>query len=234
MSEAPATAQAGAPRRDAERSRGAILDAAETQFASRGFAETTLQEIGSAAGLSRGTPRYFFGTKEALYRAVLERVFAERQAATARAFAPVVGWCEDADADVPALSAALRQATTGYLSFLLARPAFVTLLVREGLAGGEHLRSAPRQSTAMRDAFAAVREVGDRRGLAPFAVDDVVLVFVSLTFSPVALQPTLMASLGRDLAQPAQRRRHVDLVVDRILSMLVSDERDARVRSRGS
>ncbi|NJL73405.1 MAG: helix-turn-helix transcriptional regulator [Candidatus Competibacteraceae bacterium] len=68
--------------RDAERSREAILSAAEELFAQKGYEATSLQEIGELAGVSRGTPGYFFGAKEHLYQAVLERVLkAEHDAA---------------------------------------------------------------------------------------------------------------------------------------------------------
>ena len=67
--------------RDATRSRRAILEAAERLFADRGFEGTSLGAIAAAAGLSRGTPSYFFGNKEELYRAVLEQLFAEREVA---------------------------------------------------------------------------------------------------------------------------------------------------------
>jgi AcrR family transcriptional regulator len=65
-----------APRRtrDAERTRRRILDAAEELFARQGFDAASLAAIGEAAGVSRGTPSYFFGSKEELYQAVLERM----------------------------------------------------------------------------------------------------------------------------------------------------------------
>ena len=59
--------------RDAERTRAAILDAAERLFAEQGYDATSLTEVGAAAGVSRGTPGYFFGTKAELYQAVLDR-----------------------------------------------------------------------------------------------------------------------------------------------------------------
>src|SRR5947209_15266305 len=115
---------AARPRiRDAARSRTAILDAAEALFAEHGFEAVSLQEIGDAAGMSRGTPNYFFGSKQELYVAVLERVFAEREEATARAFAPVRAWCDSPQAG--SLRAPLTRAVGSYMSFLLARPAFV-------------------------------------------------------------------------------------------------------------
>ena len=67
-----------APRhRDAERSRSAILDAAAVLFAEQGYLATSLAAVGVRAGLSRGTPGYFFRSKAELYRAVLDRSFAD-------------------------------------------------------------------------------------------------------------------------------------------------------------
>jgi AcrR family transcriptional regulator len=204
--------------RDADRSRKAILDAAEMLFAQRGFEAVSLQEIGDAAGLSRGTPNYFFGSKQDLYVAVLERVFADREEATARAFEPVRAWGESARPG--SLRQPLTRAIESYMSFLLARPAFVTLVLREELRGGEGLRRAQRENTAMREALAAVRAIAGNRSLRRFDVEDAVLVLVSLTFSPLSQQSTFMAALGRDLGDAAVRRRHVKLVVGQMLQLL--------------
>lgn len=210
---------AARPRiRDADRSRGSILDAAERLFAERGFEAVSLQQIGDAAGLSRGTPGYFFGSKQDLYVAVLKRVFADREEASTRAFAPVRAWCESARAG--SLRGPLTHAIESYMSFLLARPAFVRLVVREELRGGEGLRLAGRESSAMREALAAVRTVARKRSLRRFDVDDAVLVLVSLTFSPLSQQSTFMLALARNLGDAAVRRRHVRLVVQQMLYLL--------------
>jgi len=212
---------AASKTRDAGRTRGAILDAAEHLFAESGFNGASLEDIGADAGVSRATPSYFFGSKEQLYAAVLERVFAEREAATRSAFAPLVAWTQD---DAARLSLALRAAAEGYIAFLEERPAFLGLLQREELSGARRLRATPRESRAMADAFGAVRRVARRRGLRPFRVDDAVLLFVSLTFSPMALGSTFMRALGRDLTDPAIRRRHVELVVDQLVHLVGADE----------
>src|SRR5919204_5923482 len=73
--------------RDAERTREAILVAAEDRFARLGFEGTSLQHIGEAAGVARSTPAYFFGSKKTLYDAVLTRAVARSQEAMARAYA---------------------------------------------------------------------------------------------------------------------------------------------------
>ena len=61
--------------RNPARSREAILDAGEALFAESGYEGTSLSDVGTLAGVSRGTPGYFFGSKAELYRAVLERCF---------------------------------------------------------------------------------------------------------------------------------------------------------------
>jgi len=207
--------------RDADRSREAILKAAENLFAEQGFDAVSLGQIAAAAGLSRGTPSYFFGSKEHLYRAVLERAFREREEATRRACRPLVTWA-DSEAGT-SLRSALTEAVEGYLDFLLRHPEFLKLIQREELAGAARLKEVPRESKAIEEAFGTVRAVAAKRDLKPFTVVDAVLVFVSLTFSPLTQRVTFMASLGRDLNDAKERRQHVRLAVDQILQVLGGD-----------
>jgi TetR/AcrR family transcriptional regulator len=204
-------------RRDAERSRKAILSAAEAQFAERGFDAASLGQIAAAAGLSRGTPSYFFGSKEQLYQAVLEQAFSDREEATRNACRPLVAWASANDSS--SLQAPMSQAVEGYIEFLRLRPSFLKLIQREELAGGARLRGVPRESRAIEEAFEAVLSVADKRGLKAFSVADAVLVFVSLTFSPLTQRSTFMASLERDLDEPKARRAHVRLTVDQLLHL---------------
>lgn len=57
---------------DATDRRGAILDAAETLFAQRGYAATSVREVADAAGVTPAMVHYYFGNKRLLLRAVLE------------------------------------------------------------------------------------------------------------------------------------------------------------------
>jgi AcrR family transcriptional regulator len=59
---------AGVIERNGNRTREAVLDAAERLFAEKGYDATSLNDVGTAAGVSRGTPGYFFGSKTDLYR----------------------------------------------------------------------------------------------------------------------------------------------------------------------
>ena len=61
-------------RRD---STAAILAAAERVFSRGGFAAARMAEIAAEAGLPKANLHYYFGTKERLYRAVLERILTQ-------------------------------------------------------------------------------------------------------------------------------------------------------------
>ena len=67
-------------RTQAERTsatRRALLDAARDQFAERGYAGTGREQVAAAAGVTRGALHHHFGTKEGLFRAVVEELEAD-------------------------------------------------------------------------------------------------------------------------------------------------------------
>jgi AcrR family transcriptional regulator len=59
---------------EAERTRNAILDAAELVFYKRGVVRTSLQEVAAAADVTRGAVYWHFRNKIELVRAMAERV----------------------------------------------------------------------------------------------------------------------------------------------------------------
>ncbi|MDE3239056.1 MAG: TetR family transcriptional regulator C-terminal domain-containing protein [Paracoccaceae bacterium] len=52
-----------------------IFIAAETVFAQAGFGGATMQLIANLSGIAKPNLHYYFGSKELLYRAVLQRIF---------------------------------------------------------------------------------------------------------------------------------------------------------------
>jgi AcrR family transcriptional regulator len=206
--------------RDAARSRAAILVAAERLFSERGFDGTSLSDIGAAAGLSRGAPSYFFGSKERLYAQALGISFGTRQEATARAFTPVLAWCEGDDDGLEALRDALRKAAVGYMRYLEANPSFAALIMREELDGARRLRTVSRSSTAIEDAFRAVRRVAPDRGVGSFRVQEAVLLFIALTFAPFSFRRTLMPAVGRDIGSERGRREQARMAADQLIGLI--------------
>src|ERR1700710_2164793 len=65
--------------RDAARSRTALLDAAEIEFGQKGLAGARVESIAARAGLNKQLISYYFGGKQALYDAILERWYARER-----------------------------------------------------------------------------------------------------------------------------------------------------------
>ena len=61
------------PSRDPEATKAQILDAAEEEFARYGLAGARTEPIAANTGVTKAMIHYYFGTKEELYQAVLER-----------------------------------------------------------------------------------------------------------------------------------------------------------------
>ena len=134
--------------RNPDRSRATILDAAERLFAEQGYEATSLNQVGTAAGVSRGTPGYFFGSKSDLYQAVLDRCFAEVREAVRAGRARALASSQSPDT-------ILAGAVSDYFDFLAARPNFIRLIERVAL-NGEGLPEGVSHLSAGQEALAAI------------------------------------------------------------------------------
>jgi AcrR family transcriptional regulator len=208
-------------RRDAQASRRAILDAAEEVFSALGYDGASLGEIGRRAGVSAALPNYFFGGKESLYQAVLERLLAEREARLGPVAARVVATVERGGALRPALEVLID----GYIDFLLERPALVRLMAREALDGARRLGPGPRHSAALAGGLATVVDSLLPHSRPPVDADQLLITTVALCFFPLEHNDTMLAAIGLDAMSSeftAARKRHV---VDVLAGVLFSDPR---------
>jgi TetR/AcrR family acrAB operon transcriptional repressor len=72
---------------EAQETRHQILDAAERMFLAQGVARTSLQQVASAAGVTRGAVYWHFKDKADLFDAMMERVTMPCETAIAEALA---------------------------------------------------------------------------------------------------------------------------------------------------
>jgi TetR/AcrR family transcriptional regulator len=195
--------------RNPDRSRAAILDAAEQLFADQGYDATSLTQVGAAAGVSRGTPGYFFRSNAELYQAVLDRSFAEVRDAVREGRARALASNESAET-------ILAGAVSDYFDFLAARPNFVRLIEREALSG-TRLPHGLSHLSAGQEALAAIS--------AELGLDDspsgeaaqLLLSIISLCWFPMIHARTVAPAVGvrlEDRDEIDRRKRHViDLVL---------------------
>jgi TetR/AcrR family transcriptional regulator len=190
--------------RNAERSRAAILDAAERLFADQGYDATSLTQVGAAAGVSRGTPGYFFRSKSELYQAVLDRSFAEVREAVRAGRARALASGESSDTT-------LAGAVSDYFDFLAARPNFVRLIEREALSGSRLPHGASHLS-AGQEALAAISAELGLDDSASGEAAQLLLSIISLCWFHLIHDRTVAPAVGvrlEDAADLERRKRHV-------------------------
>jgi TetR/AcrR family transcriptional regulator len=194
--------------RNPERSRAAILDAAEQLFAEQGFEATSLNQVGAAAGVSRGTPGYFFGSKADLYQAVLDRSFSEVRDAVREGRARALASNESSET-------ILAGAVSDYFDFLAARPNFVRLIEREALSGNR-LPHGLSHLSAGQEALAAISaELGLEDSPSGDAAQ-LLLSIIALCWFPLVHARTVAPAVGVGLddADALERRKsHVIALV---------------------
>lgn len=184
----------------AEANKKAILDAAEELFAEKGFEAASIQEISSRAGVSRGTPGYFFGSKDKLYQAVLERALQIPADLVARVRERGVQ---------PGVKAreVMSEAIGGYIDWLATHPRIVRIIGWEELNGGRYLGELPGFLSLLQDLLESLSEelgwTGDAR--------EFVLDLIALCYFPLAYTQTLKSLDfdAHDLHFLAQRKQHV-------------------------
>jgi AcrR family transcriptional regulator len=206
--------------RDAERTREAILVAAEDYFARKGFEAASLHQIAEAAGVARSTPAYFFGSKDALYDAVLARVIERGQEAMARAYAR--------SDDYGSPEEAVDSFVAAFLDFLGDDRNFLRLIQREALGDGSRVAEFFGRSVAA--GVAALAPAAEKAGISP---ERLALDLTALCWYPFAHEHTVLPALGMKARDPAfleEQKRHLgDLV--RAMTRPGHERRSRRQRS---
>ncbi len=75
----PKNKSGGSRKENADKTRERILRAALNEFASRGFSGARMEAIARKAKANKAMIHYYFGNKQALYRSLLELIFAHNE-----------------------------------------------------------------------------------------------------------------------------------------------------------
>lgn len=133
---AVAADRGGAPRNKRGESREAVLQAALTVFAKRGFKGATVREIARVARVNHATIRYHYETKDKLWRAAVSFLF-DRQVRELD-----IGGLAAQGLDDRAL---LREALERYVRYSARHPEHARIAVQESILGGARLRWMSRE-----------------------------------------------------------------------------------------
>jgi AcrR family transcriptional regulator len=198
-----------------EANRARILAAAIAEFASRGFEGASMDAIAARTRTTRALINYYFGSKEGLYLAVLQRVYAEIREAE-----------NELDlGNLPPVEAMRRIVEFTY-NYYVEHAYFVRLVVAENQAEGRHMKRSPALRTLNRpivDRLGAVIARGQATGAFRRDVDpiDVHMAIAALGMFNVTNQYTFGTLFQRDMGAKgdvASRRRMVAEIVLRWLA----------------
>jgi AcrR family transcriptional regulator len=215
-------------QRDAERTRSEILDVATREFADRGYAGARVDEIAASTRTTKRMIYYYFGGKERLFVAVLERAYTRIREAEQHADV------EDLD---PAT--AIRRIAELTFDHHEAHPDFLRLVSIENIHYGEHISRSDtlrNLNTPVVDLIARILERGRRDGVFRRGVDalDVHMLVSSFCVFRVANRHTFGAVFGRDLVDPARREHYRDMLGDMVVDYLTTPAQDSTAQGRGS
>ena len=200
--------------RDPEQTRARILAAAKSEFARVGLGGARVDRIAVLAGANKRMLYYYFGSKDELFRAVLEATY-EHIRESEKAL----------HLDETAPSEAIRRLVAFTWNYYLEHPEFLSLLNSENLHRAEHLK----QSTKVRrmhSPFVAmigdILERGGRSGEFRGGVDAVQLYIsiAGLAYFYLANNYTLSAIFGRDLMARKARDTRLAHMTELVLGYL--------------
>jgi len=210
-----ADAPAGLTGRNAARTRQAIIEAATDEFAALGLGGARIDAIAARAGLNKRLLYYYFGNKEALFQAVLERAYENIRSAERELQLDEIDPVE-----------AIRRLVSFTWHYYIKHPEFLTLLNSENLHQAAHLKNSAQIQTMnspLIQTLDKVLEQGRATGLFRAGVDPLQLYIsiAALSFFYLSNRHTLSVVFGRDLQSPkaeAERLSHMtELVLGYVL-----------------
>lgn len=200
--------------RNPEASRARILDAARIEFVTHGLSGGRVDRIARQSGVNKNLIYHYFGSKDALYLAVLERIYADlrarQQDQDLRELPPVEG---------------MNRLVSNTFDHFVATPDLIRLMSIENIHYAEHLKSSGSTKAlygGLLDTIRILLKRGQEEGVFRANVDavDLYLSISGLAYFFLSNQHTLSWLLDRDLAARRRVLRRRQHVVEMVLSYL--------------
>lgn len=202
-----------------EANRARIIRAAIDEFAARGYDGASMDAIAARTRTTRALINYYFGSKEKLYIAVLERVYAGIREAEA-----------GLDLDHLAPVDGIRRIVEFTFDYYLRNEGFVRLVVAENQAKGRHLKKSQAMRTLNRPIIERLSRViarGQAEGRFRPDADpvEVHMAIAALGMFNVTNRHTFGAIFQREMGAKGDVARRRSFVIATILGYLTDFER---------
>ena len=207
----------------AARTQEDILEVATAEFAANGYAGARVDEIADRTRTTKRMIYYYFGSKEGLYLAVLERVYAQIRRVE-----------RGIQIDELAPHEALRTLAEATYDHHTTHEEFIQLVSIENIHRAEHLRLSEtilRENATAITLLEQVIERGVRDGSFRDDIDalDVHMMISAYACFHVANRHTFAAIFKRDMLDPALQSSHRRLIGDMVVATMTD-----RASGRGS
>jgi AcrR family transcriptional regulator len=210
----PITSAGTQRQRDPERTREEILDVALSEFARNGYAGARVDEIAARTRTTKRMLYYYFGSKEQLYIAVLERAYSTARDA-------------ERQLDVDHLDPVSAIRTLAELTFdhHESHQDFISLVAIENIHRAEFIARSPALAELSTPAVAVIARILDRgraTGVFPRQVEaiDVHMMISAFCFFRVSNRHTFGALFDVDMLDPARRDQYRRMIGDMVVSYL--------------
>ena len=201
--------------RNPARTREAIIEAATQEFAEFGIGGARIDAIALRAGLNKRLLYYYFGSKEDLFAAVLERAYESIRTAERALHLGEIDPIE-----------AIRKLVAFTWNYYIAHPEFLSLLNSENLHKAAHLKKTANireMNSPLVQALDSALEHGRAARLFRSGVDPVQLYIsiAALSYFYLSNQHTLSAIFGRDLRAPKAETERLSHMTELVLGYLL-------------
>ena len=206
-------------KRDAARSKRAILDASLIEFSTHGHAGARIDTIAERAGVSKPLIYSYFGDKDALYAAALREAYVQIRQGE-----------RDLDLDHKDPETAIRDLVDFTLRHFRQKPWFISMLNTENLRGGTTIREISDVGDIQSPLIEELRNVihrGVEMGVFRAGIEptDLYISIASLCYFPISNIHTLRAVFDAPIDDAWLSQRSAD-IGEMIIRFLRSEPRE--------
>ncbi|SEO14808.1 transcriptional regulator, TetR family [Salinihabitans flavidus] len=197
-----------------ESTRMQLLSAAQTAFSEAGLKGARIDAIAQRAGVNKQLVYHYFGSKDGLYSAVLEKVYTEIRESETKLRLEAF----------PAEEAMRRLIVFSY-DYLADNPDFVRLLADENAHGGRHLNASDTVidlNTPIIELIAETLDRGVQEGIFRIGLDPLhlYLSIAGMSFFYFANIHTISRIFGRNFDAPEAREERRAHIVDFVMNAI--------------
>jgi AcrR family transcriptional regulator len=197
---------------DAEETRNNILEIAAREFADKGLSGARIDEIAEKTNSSKRMIYYYFGGKEELYRAVLERSYGQIRARE-----------DDANFEMLAADKALIAHIEHTFDYHVEHPEFVRLVMNENIHHGAHIGHVEGLKERNKSVIASLQAIIDKGvadGIFRAGIDpvDLHMSVSALCFYNVSNRYTFASNFGVDMSSPKSLKKRRAQITEIVLA----------------